>query len=426
MWPMPRRDFLKMNLLAAAGLPAATALLSGKELPKASANERLGLGFIGIGGMGSGTMQAMMSQPDVEVRAVCDVYRPHAERARERTKGKAEIETDFRKLLERKDIDAVVISTPDHWHGLCAIEACKAGKHVYCEKPLTHNVAEGQALVQAARKHERITQMGIQIHAGENYHRVVDVVRSGILGTIHKVHVWVSRPPLGIGHPANAPVPEGLDWDFFVGPAPKQPFNPNRFLFHWRWFWDFGGGLLGDMGCHVLDLVHWAMNVEAPMSVAAAGGKVHADDNTETPTTMEVLYEYPGFVMTWSHTMLSPQGREGRGLGVQFHGTHGTLLADYGSMKLVDHQGKAMTPKIEDPIPRSPGHHREWLDGIKNNKPCSASFDYGHRLTTVCHLGNIALAMGRKLYWNGHAEQFMNDEAANQKLRRRYRQPWGL
>lgn len=422
-----RRAFLEMNLIAAAGLPAATVLLRGDEPKKAAASERVRLGFIGLGGMGSGTLAGMLGQPDVDVVSVCDVFEPHAGQAKERTQNKAEICKDFRKVLDRDDIDAVVVSTPDHWHACISTMALEAGKHVYCEKPLTHTIAEGKKLVTAVKKHGKATQMGIQVRGGENYHRVVDIVRSGALGTIHKVHVWVSRPKLGIGSPPDAKPPEGLDWNFWLGPAPNHAFNQNRFLFHWRWFWDYGGGLLADMGCHVLDLVHWALQVDSPTSVAASGGKLHTDDNTETPDTMEVVYEYPGLVLTWSHTMLSHLGPEQRGLGVKFFGTNGMLVADYGSFELFDVNGRKIAPpKIDNPIPRTRGHHREWLDAIKSGGTGRASFDYGHRLATVCNLGNLSLALGRKLYWDGVSERFVRDEDANSYLGKPYRSPWRL
>jgi len=427
--PFSRRRFLEQGLVAAAGLPVARSLLRGEPLPKAAPSERVRLGFIGLGGMGLATLQAMRAQPAAEVVALCDIYTPHLERAKAATEGKALTFKNHEELLARDEVDAVVLSTPDHWHALCAVAACKAGKHVYCEKPLGHNIAEGRAMVAAARKTQCVTQMGIQIHAGENYHRVVDLVRSGVLGHIHKIHTWVSRSPLGIGKPADSAPPEGLDWERWQGPAEARPFNRNRFLFHWRWFWDYAGGLLADMGCHVLDLVHWAMNVRAPLSVTASGGKLLDVDNTTTPDTLEAVWEYPGFVLTWSHTTLSSQGPYGRGLGVLFHGTQGSLLADYGTLQLRDERGQPRElPKIEQPIPRSPGHHREWLEAIKAGRTCGTDFEYGHRLTTVCHLGNIALRTGRKLHWDAEAERFTGHgaEEGNRFLSRSYRAPWHL
>ncbi len=437
--PWTRRDFVAGGLFSASMFGAGTLPTLGDELKKKAApSERIALGFIGLGGMGQGTLRGMMAQPDVEVRAVCDVYRAHLEQAVSLTNGKAQGYTDFRKLLERNDLQGVVVSTPDHWHALATIHACNAKKHVYVEKPLSHSVVEGRAMVEAARRNNCVTQMGIQIHAGENYHRVVDIVRSGVLGKIHKVRVWVSKPYTNLGKPPDGEPPAGLDWDLWTGPAPLKPFNKNRFIFNWRWFWEYGGGLLADMGCHVIDLVHWALNVEAPLTVTATGGKWVLDDNTTVPDTMEVLYEYPppagaggkgerGFLMTWSHSMASSRGPEKKGLGILFHGTQGYLVADYGSFELFDEQGKPMPPpKIDQPIPRSPGHHREWLDAIKTGRRCSADIEYGHRLTTVCHLGNIALLTGRKLYWDAQAERFPDDADANQRLRREYRQPWRL
>ncbi len=427
---LSRRQFLRTGA-------AASVLAGSAAAGTAAANDRIALGFIGLGGMGQATLRAMMKQPDVEVRALCDPYAPHLDQAAALTNGKAAGYSDFRKLLERNDVQGVVVSTPDHWHALATIHACNAKKHVYVEKPLSHGIAEGRAMVEAARKNQCVTQMGIQVRAGENYHRVVDVVRSGVLGKIHKTRVWVSRPYTNLGKPADGEPPAGLDWDLWSGPAPLRPFNKNRFLFNWRWFWEYGGGLLADMGCHVIDLVHWALKVEAPLSVTATGGKWVLDDNTTVPDTMEVLYEYPlpagsakdegSFLMTWSHSMASSRGPEKKGLGILFHGTQGTLVADYGSFELFDEQGKPMPPpRIDHPIPRSPGHHREWLDAIKTGRRCSADIEYGHRLTTVCHLGNIALLTGRKLRWDAGAERFPDDAGANLRLRREYRPPWRL
>jgi predicted dehydrogenase len=423
-----RREWLRTSLFAAAGVPAATACLRGESLPRAAAQERIGLGFIGVGGMGMGTLRGMLSQPDVEVRAVCDVYAPHAEQAKEATKGRADVCTDFRRVLDRKDIDAVVISTPDHWHMLCAIQAAQAGKHVYVEKPLSHTIAEGQAFLKAARAANIATQMGIQIHGGENYHKVVDLVRSGCLGTIKHVDVWVFRGPLGIGRPADGAPPPGLDWNFWQGPAPARPFNRNRFIFNWRWFWDYGGGMLADMGCHVIDLVHWAMQANAPTRIVAEGKPpTPTEDNSETPPLLQVTYDYPGFTMKWS-TCTGPAPRaEKRGLGIRFIGDRGTLEADYGSHTLTDPAGQPLpAPTITSPIARSPGHHRDWLNAIKDGHRCAADVEYAHRLTSVCHLGNLAFRLNRPLTWDPQREAVVDDTEANVHLTKPYRAPWRL
>jgi len=319
-------------------------------------------------------------------------------------------------LLDRKDIDAVVIATPDHWHAIPTILACQAAKDVYCEKPLTHRIVEGRAVVAAAEKYKRVTQMGNLIHAGENYHRVVEIVRSGILGTISKTRVWMAADRGGLGKPADCDPPAGCDYEFWLGPAPSRAFNPNRFTFNWRWFWDYGGGLLTDFCCHIVDLVHWAMDVDAPRTVAASGGRLALVDNCETPDTLEVAYEYEkngqNFLLVWSHTDANTHGLEGLGLGIMFQGTEATLVANYDTYKLLPEKGRALhePPKT---LPRSVGHHREWLNAIKSRAQCSCNFAYGHRLSSVGHLGNIALRTGEKLKWDAAAERITNHPEAN-------------
>ncbi len=396
----------------------------------AGPNDSITLGFIGVGGMGSGLLDIFKGFPDVRVAAVCDVEEGHRLRAKEAAGGKPEAYQDFRKVLDRKDLDAVVIATPDHWHAIPTILACQAGKDVYCEKPLSYRIAEGRAMVDAAAKHKRITQMGNLIHAGENYHRVVEIVRSGVLGPIFKTRVWMAsnrNAPDGIGNPPDGPPPTSLDYDFWLGPAPKRAYNPNRSHFNFRFFWDYAGGILTDFCCHIVDLVHWAMEVEAPETIVATGGRYALKDNAETPDTLEILYHYAkGFDMVWSQVDASKHGFEGRGLGIMFQGTKATLVADYDSFEVFSESGE----KLELPdktLPRSVGHHREWLDAIRTRNECSCRIDYGHRITSVGHLGNISLWTGEKLRWDAVNEKVTNHPAANQHLvRAEYRPPWSL
>ncbi len=429
-----RRDFLGSTALAALAPrdePKAKATDSPPSKPAITVppSEKLALGFIGTGGMGSGLINTFKKFSDVSIAAVCDVYEPHLAKARSLSGDKAEMLGDFRRVLDRKDVDAVVIATPDHWHGIIAIMACQAGKDVYCEKPLAHRINEGRAMVDAAEKYKRITQMGNLIHAGENYHRVVEVVRSGVLGKISKTRVWMAADRSGLGHPADGPVPTGCDYDFWLGPAPKRPFNPNRFTFNWRYFWDYGGGILTDFCCHIVDLVHWAMDVEAPVSISATGGRFALDDNCEVPDTLEVTYEYQKgdrkFLMVWSQTDASSHGLENKTQGIEFQGTEATLIAEYNRYRIIPEKGRT----IDEPpvsLPRSVGHHREWLDAIKMRSQCSCNFGYGHRLTSVGNLGNIALWSGEKLRWDAAAERVVNHPAANQYLTKEYRKPWEL
>lgn len=429
-----RREMLAASALGAATLGAPRAQAArpeDKEKPKGSTvpGESIVLGFIGVGGMGTGLLNIFKGFPDVRVAAVCDVYEPHARRAKSAAGDKPEVYHDFRRVLDRKDIDAVVIATPDHWHAIPTIMACQAGKDVYCEKPLTHKLAEGRAVVNAAAKHKRVTQMGNLIHAGENYHRVVEIVRSGILGDITKTRVWMAADRSGLGKPADCDPPAGCDYDFWLGPAPKRAFNPNRFTFNWRWFWDYGGGLLTDFCCHIIDPIHWAMEVDAPKTVTASGGRFGLVDNAETPDTLEVVYEYEkngrNFLLVWSHTDANTHGIENMGQGIMFQGTDATLVTNYDTHKIISARGKP----VEEPpksLPRSVGHHREWLNAIKSRAQCSCNFAYGHRLTSVGHLGNIALLTGEKLKWDAESERFLNHPEADRLLTKEYRSPWAL
>jgi hypothetical protein len=254
-------------------------------------------------------------------------------------------------------------------------------------------------------------------------------VRSGVLGTISKTRVWLAADRSGLGRPQDGPPPAGCDYDFWLGPAPTRPFNPNRFTFNWRYFWDYGGGILTDFCCHIVDLVHWAMDVEAPRTISAMGGRYALDDNCEVPDTLDVAYEYEKggqkFVMIWSHTDANAHGIENRGLGIMFQGTEATLVADYNTYRIFPEKGR----KIEEPpksLPRSVGHHREWLDAIKTRAQCSCHFGYGHRVTTVGNLGNISLWTGEKLKWDPVAERIVNHPEANQYLTKDYRKPWTL
>lgn len=425
-----RRQFLT----AASSIPFSMALrqsLAQDQGASAPASERIRLGFIGTGGMGTGLLNIFKTFPDIEIAAIADVYRPHAERAAAGSGQKPELYGDFRKVLDRKDIDAVVVATPDHWHAHAAIMAMQAGKDVYCEKPLSHSIGEGKAMVATAAKHKRVTQMGNLIHAGENYHRMVEIVQSGVLGQITKCRVWMFADrnyPDGLGKPADTEPPEGCDYNMWLGPAPERPFNANRFTFNWRFYWDYGGGMLSDFVCHLVDPVHWAMKVDAPTSVVATGGRYGLKDNAETPDTLEVVWHYAdGWDLHWTHSDVSTQGMLfNRSAGIMFEGTNATMVGHYNDFKIYAEKGKEI--KLPEPtLERSKGHHREFANAIKSRKECSCRFAYGHRVTSVGNMGNIALKVGQRLEWDGKAERFTNHESANQHLMRaEYRKPWAF
>ncbi len=422
-----RRSFIQTAAAGLAFTAARPMALSG-----VAPSDRIRVGFIGLGGMGTGRLTQFMKHQDVFAAAVCDLDTKHVERAValvEKTQGhKPEIYHDFRKLLERKDIDAVMVATPDHWHALPVIQACQAGKDAFVEKPLSYSIGEGRAMVTAALKNKRITQMGNHIHNDlPNYRRVVEVVKSGMLGKIHRVYCSLNTGSKGIGKPADTTPPPELDYEFWLGPAPKRPYNPNRSHFTYRYFWDYSGGAFVDFWCHFTDVAYWALDLQAPKNVTAVGGRWTADDNAETPDTLEVVYEYPGLVLSWT---LHPNGRPGyehMGSSVIFEGSEATLVTNY-SKHEVWVKGKKEENFTRPPqsIPDSPGHIREFLDSIKSRQITTCNVEYAHRLNKGGLLGNIAFRTGERIYWDDSKERISNSSKANKLVTRRYRKPWKL
>lgn len=425
-----RREFLIETTAAVAALGLASS--AARAQSGAGPNDRINMAFIGLGGMGSGRLEGFMEHPDVNVTALCDVDESHLSHAVamvEKKRGKRPPTFhDFRKLLEQKDVDAVCVATPDHWHALPTIWACKAGRDVFCEKPLCYSVGEGRAMVAAAAANNRITQLGNHIHNDyPNYRRAVELVRSGLLGKIDRVSCWIQSDNKGMGRPPDSAPPPELDYEFWLGPAPKRHYNPNRSHFTFRYFWDYSGGVFADFWCHITDVAYWALDLQAPTSVVSLGNR-NLDDNGETPNQMEVVYEYPGGQMlTWSVGPNGFPGFENHNIGCLFQGSEGTLLVDYTSHQLFV-KGKPVTDFVRPPqtIPDSPGHIREFLDSIKSRKVTTCNVEYAHRLTKGALLGNIAYRTGRRLRWDDAKERFPDDRAAQQFVTRRYRKPWKL
>ena len=449
---MKRRTFLSSSALAAA-VPA-----KGAAVP---ASDRLGVGVIGCGGMGRMDLQDFQRQADVEIRAVCDVFRPNAEAAAKLAGGAPAIYGDYRRVLERKDIDAVVVATPDHWHPLIMVSACEAGKDVYVEKPISHNVREGRLMVEAARRHRRVVQVGIQQRSGAHFQRAAQAVREGAIGKVHFAQCWnhnFSASNRGMGHPADAPVPDGLDWEMWLGPAPKIPYNPARRNF--RAFWDYAGGELTNWCVHLLDVVHFTLGVDAPLTVASSGGKWFYDDCRDCADTQEVVWEYPGNLLvrysTLVHNSYGPNGHPGNksfgSYGTMLQGTKGTLFIDRAGFEIIpqmemhpekvtqayreaydDLNGSGMYFTGLTPAERGATslqhlpHVRNFVDAIKTREKPAGDIEIGHRSTAACLIGNIALRTGEKLKWDADGERFLNGSAeATAMLRREYRKPWAL
>lgn len=406
------------------------------------ANDRIHVGLIGCGGRGRYVARNMREAPGVDFTAVADVYEPTAAAAREWAGSGAKAYPDFRKLLESKDVDAVLVATPDHWHSQAAILACQAGKDVYVEKPLAHNVREGRAMVNAARKYNRIVQAGTQQRSATHFPEVARIVQSGELGTVHFVRVWnyTNMLPNGIGREPDSDPPPGLDWDMYLGPAPKVPYNRKRFQATFRWFWDYAGGTITDFGTHRFDTVHQIMGVDRPRTVAASGGRFELKDAGEMPDVLQVTYEYPKFVLSYEACNISAhglggrtpemkyynmKGTEDRPHGMAFYGTNGALFADRIGFEIYpdnDHIAR----RHENTTDATGLHTRKFIDAVRSRKPTNADVEVGHRSTLVAHLGNIAFKTGKKLHWDSEKEDFIDAPDASRLLARTPRQSWNL
>lgn len=425
-----RREFLRNQALAGVGI-----LVLGAGASR-SPNDKLNIGIIGAGGRGAANASGVASE---NIVALCDVNTQHLARAGEKYP-QARRYRDWRALLEKeKDLDAVVISTPDHHHAPASVAAMKRGKHVYCEKPLAHSVYEARRVRETYNQTKVATQMGTQIHAGENYRRVVELIQVGAIGPVREVHVWCDRVGFkpGTKRPADTPpVPEHLDWDLWIGPAPFRPYHPSYLggCTVWEQWWDFGNGCLGDMGSHLIDLPFWALKLRQPLTVEAEGS--HRSDECypqwliarwEHPATAE----RPALKLTWYDGGKKPPSPPGHDLtkwhiGVLFCGEEGQLLADYGRLHLIPEEKFKNYPRPPQSIPPSPGHYAEWLQGCKQGTPTLCNFDYSGTLIEHNLLGTVAFRVGRKLRWDAQAMKAVGCPEADCFLRRAYRPGWEI
>jgi predicted dehydrogenase len=446
--PPSRRQFLGQAALASAGLMILPSHVLGRGGFKPP-SEKLNIAGIGVGGQGGHDLSQLTSE---NIVALCDVDSAHAGGVFRRYDG-AKIFTDYRKMLEeQKDIDAVVIATPDHQHAIIAMAAMRAGKHVYCEKPLTHTVWEARQLTEAAREFKVATQMGNQGQASEETRRLCEMIWDDAIGSVREVHIWTDRPsnglfneywPQGVDRPKDTPpVPKTLEWDLWLGPAPERPYNPIYVPFRWRGWWDFGTGALGDIGCHAFDPVFRALKLGAPLSVEASSTRV----NRETyPLASMVTYQFPArgemppVKLTWYDGGLRPPRPEELESGEEMGANGHLLIGDKG--KILDQRGYHLLPKSRareygDPprkLPRSIGHHNEWIAACKGGQPGGSNFDWAGPLTEAVLLGNVALRLQlreeltrKKLLWDSESLHFTNSDTANEFLKTEYRRGWTM
>jgi predicted dehydrogenase len=413
----------------AGALGAGLSLLAAK-----GPNDQIVLGMIGVGSQGTDRLKGFLSLPDVRIGAICDVDRDHLHRAIaivEKEKGyKPASFTDFRRVLDVKELDAVSVVTPDHWHAIPTVMAFQAGKDVFVEKPLSYSVAEGRAMADASLNHQRVSQMGNHIHNDHsNYRRVVEIVKSGKLGKITRVHAWKTSPMQNVPVRNPPDVPPGLDYDMWLGPAPRRPYDPLRSHGSYRHFWDYSGGTFIDFWCHITDVAFWAMDFAAPKKISSVGGRFFLTDTTETADTQEAILEFPNVLYIFSFRPSPLTGFEHMGhIGCVFEGTDASLVTNYETHEVWSRGKKVQDfPRPALTIPDSPGHLREFVDAVKSrNFDTTCNIRYGHQLTKFGLLANISYRTGRRLEWDDASERIVGDKESAKYLTRSFRRPWTL
>ncbi|MDA1276461.1 MAG: Gfo/Idh/MocA family oxidoreductase [Verrucomicrobia bacterium] len=438
---MKRRHFIQDLAKAAATVSTVSALSSRRV---SGANERVNVGLIGCGGRGRLVSRLMREAPNVDFVAVADVYEPSASSAKEWAGPMARSFGDFRKILEMKDVDAVLVATPDHWHAIPTVLACQAGKDVYVEKPLSLTIREGRAMIEAARRYSRVVQTGMQHRSAPHYREVEEIVQSGEIGEVHFVHVcnystvYMSQTPSADSEP-----PEGLDWDMYLGPSPEVPYNRLRFRVYRR-FYDYSGGFITDFGAHRLDSVHQIMRDDKPLSAMGVGGLYGSQGIVDTPNVLHVTYEYKNWTLSYEGIQINgfgtgpriPAGRKPYGAsgdfdrphGEAFYGTKGTLFSDRVGYEVYPMgSGNAAKPRSVAGRDCTDLHTQNFIECVRSRKPPVADVEIGHKSTVVPLLGNISYRIGgRKIHWDADREIIINDAEASSLLSRQARSPWNL
>lgn len=441
---MKRRTFVKETSVAGAGLLFSHQAFAKKRI---ATNDKLQIGVIGCNGMGWANTNSLLKMADIDLVGICDVDQNVIEKRlkdyADLRKNKPNTYIDYRELLNDKSIDAVVIGTPDHWHCKIMVDAVNAGKHVYVEKPIANTIQECNIMVDAAKKTGKVVQVGQWQRSGPHYRDAIDIVRSGKLGNIRLVKVWAYQ---GWMKPVNkvpdGPVPAGVDYKTWLGPAPDQPFNENRFHFNFRWFWDYAGGLMTDWGVHEIDIALYAMRAKTPISVMASGGKLaYPDDASESPDTLQAIFQYENFNMLWEHATGIDQGPYGRREGIAFIGNNGTLVVDRSGYELyVEKVAKGYSgwgdPKMEliDTYVKPKGlnyldlHTQNFVETIKSNdvSKLHTPIDSGSVAAINAQMGNIAYKTGEKVYWDAAEGNFGENEKANGLINAEYHNGWEL
>lgn len=420
-----RREFLKRGALGAVGFSILPSLIS-----KGAPSDRLRVAHIGLGGMGNQHMRWFAALPNVDIVALCDVDSNHLSSTLQSLKTlhpdtQAKTYEDFRHILDRKDVDAITCATPDHWHAQVAMLAFQAGKDVYGEKPLSYDVKEGQMMLKQLNKHNRIFQLGTQIHAGDNYRRVVEIIRSGAIGNVHTIRLWKNGFSPGLGFPkVQAPPPE-LNWDMWLGPAPYAEYFPERCHKSYRYFLDYSGGVFADFWCHIADVAWWSVHPKGLKSITARGEKT--DGVADAPKWLDADFEFENVKLFWTTEPPDVPGAAERNIGAYFEGDKGTLICDYNTRSItINGETVEDIPSIRKTVERSPGHQQNFVDAVKSRKQPESNLAYAREMTLPMHLALISWRLGRKLEWDAEKEKFKGDAEASELLSRKYRKSWNL
>ncbi len=426
---LSRRAFLRRTTALSAG---ALALGAGGVLRAAkSPNDKVVVGIIGCNGRGMAHIAGYLALPNVEIGYICDVD------SRAMAKGIAAVAksqerkpqgvTDLRRMLEDADLDAVSIATPDHWHTPAAILACKAGKHVYVEKPGSHNGRESELLVAAARKYKRVVQMGNQRRSWPWVIEAIEALRAGELGKVFFARGWYTNHRASVGHGKVVPVPDWLDYTLWQGPAPEWPYHDNTLHYNWHWFWRWGTGELGNNGVHSLDLARWGLGVDVPRRVTCGGNRYHYQDDWETPDVMAATFDFGDKAIAWEGQSCDPHGFEGASFGVNFYGEKGCMAIAGNECKVYD-----LNDKLMREIKSEQGglfhydsvHFANFIAGIREGAPLRAEIEDGQKSTLMCHLGNIAWRCGHTINFDPSTRKITGDKTASALWRRSYRPGW--
>lgn len=422
-----RRSFLATSAAAGAAL-SAQAYAGAADRP----NERITLAVMGVHGRGRQLLATFSALPNVQIKYICEVDSAVVPRALKslnaRHKQRPRVEADIRRVLQDKELTGLVCAAPDHWHALATVWACQHGKHVYVEKPVSHNVVEGRRMVEAARRHNCVVQVGTQRRSASHYRSAVELLRSGRLGKIPFVKTWIAghRGSIGRAGKAGGTIPKTVNYDLWCGPGPLQrPMRRRTLHYDWHWFWDYGTGEIGNNGIHALDVVRGLLNVNDPVKISAGGGMNFYEDDRQTPDTHIATFDFEHTTVVWEHRFWSRTGCEGHPWGVIVYGQNGTMIFSNHGWNIIDPaEGIQGSDKADRGMDRA--HAQNFLDCIGNNRRPNADIEEGHLSTRLCHLGNIAYRTGHTLQFDPKNENFRGDQEANRLLSRTYRKPFVL